>query len=131
MVDDVFDFFDQAVLEQPHAYPTGAQGSHFRPQAFGTVVADHGNFVSIFESKAEEAQCEVFNVLKIIVPCDGAPDSKLFLTHGHPVFAILVCLFVKKFGDRQIFCNFNFVFAFMLNGVISLLHTGPLHQGMP
>jgi len=114
MVDYIFDFFDQTVLEQPHAHTMGTQGGHFRPQAFRTVVADHRNFFSIFESKADEAQCYIFDIFKVTAPGDGTPDTKLFLPHGHLAFTVFLGLLVKQLGYCQIFRNFHIITTLVL-----------------
>ncbi len=45
MVDDILDFVHHAVLKQPHPYCSSTHGSHFSPETFRTIVADHGNLV--------------------------------------------------------------------------------------
>ena len=107
VIDDVAHLVHEAVLEQPHPDPSGAQGGHFRHQPLGTVVADHGDLVILLQAELDQPQGDVLDVVQIVLPGDGPPDPELFFPHGHPVFAVLPGFLEKQFGDRQLRGNFR------------------------
>jgi len=47
MVNDVPDLIHETVLKEPDPHPPGTQRGHLGPQAFRTVVTDHGHLVSV------------------------------------------------------------------------------------
>ncbi|VTR68568.1 hypothetical protein DESC_710064 [Desulfosarcina cetonica] len=123
MVEDVPDFVDEAILKQPDGHATGAQRGHLGPQAFGTVVADHGDLVAGFQSEPDQSQAQVFDILEVIPPGDRPPEAELLLTHGHAAFAIAPRLVVKQFLDGQFFGDGNAAGRRTMH----VLHTDPLH----
>ena len=56
VVDDIFYFFNQAVLKEPYADSPGAKSGHFSPQPLGSVIANHGYFVPFLQTEANQTK---------------------------------------------------------------------------
>ena len=84
MVNNICDLSKNGVLKDANGNATSRLCSQLCINPFRTITANDPEGVSGLETKRDQSQGKITNMLQILLPGHGLPDTEFLFTEGHP-----------------------------------------------